>query len=164
LSFGGGGFGVMGLTVLYLRGGGGVGVNKIAASSLRGGAVGVMGLTVLYLRGGGGVGVGVMRIAALSLRDRRGGVMEPSMLYGRGGGVCVTGFAESYLCGRGVDVTGLAVLYLRGGGGVGVMRYGLLSVRCGRGAGLKLALSSLRDARGVVFGFAIALPLDTGSR
>jgi len=61
-------------------------------------------------------------------------------------------------------VTGLAVLYLRGGGGVGVMRYGLLSIRCGRGAGVNAALLSLRGGRGVMVGLAIASPRDTGAR
>ena len=131
---------MVGLTVLYLRGGGGVGVMRIAALSLRGSAAGVIGLAVLCLRGGAGVGVVKF---ALSLPGGGVRVMGVSMLRRRGGGV---------------GVTGLTVLYLRGGG-VGVV----MSARCGRGAGVKLAPLFLRSERGVVFGLAIASSRDRSS-
>ena len=154
---GGRGVGEMGLVGLYLPGGGvgvmkvagwssgegGVGVMRISGFSLRGGGLGVTGLAVPYLRGGC---VGETRVPAFSLR--RGGVGE-------------MGVGVSNLRGRGVGLR-LSVLYR--GGAVGVMRYGVLSIRCGRGTGVKLAPLSLRGDRDVAVGLANSSPRDAGSR
>ena len=86
-----GGVGMMGLGVLYLRGGR-VGGGGLAVMYVRsGGRVddGV-GLALLYLRGGC---VGVVRLVVFSLRGNGVGGMGPAGLYLRGACVGVTGLA-----------------------------------------------------------------------
>ena len=112
-------------------------------SSLRREGLGARGLGVLYRYGSG---VGVMGIA---------------VAYGPGG-AGVAGLTVSRLRGLGVWLTGPGGLYL--GVVVGVIRYGVLTGRCGRGAGVKFALFSLRGRRGVMDGAAMISPGDAGSR